>query len=418
MDLFYDDDPLRSNRAASQQIIETLNLILEPSAFASTPSSLALEKVLYMIQTNLTFDDSGIFYSINCPNPSDRSVQVAFHLWLNNQLVYISSNAQTDTLRQKVVGLQNEMLTASYVKQRWLFALILQNYVLLVRELLTDLDLEKLPHHIRAMHSNYAPSSALDPTMTRIEVKSATVRNSLLESCVKLITHVLPLIVNSDEDLFEQCTHSILLVFDYSNLPLKTQAIHFFSKTFRRRIPSHSSSFLGSLVHKLLQGVHIIRQQIMVWLRAKVIRTKDVERFLAALGFLLGVREFVNLCQLDENRRVAFQLSAYLLQANETDEERLLFGGPFVVAVSDFWKQMIDGSDLMETAGFGEGLRAVFDERNRLNFEPEMVSLLQGLVRDWLNRGAGEECVVLLINQMIGWVDDGVCLKEEAFIGG
>lgn len=412
MDPIFGDDPVRSNRAASQQIIETLNLILEPSAFSSTPASMALEKVLYMIQTNLTFDDAGIFFSVNCQNPADRLIQVSFHVWLNNQLVYISCNAQTESLRQKVIGLQNEMLAASYVKQRWLFRLIVQNYILLIRELVSDLDLDKLPHHIRAMENNYKKSSDIDPVLARIEVMSANVQNTLVDSCLKIITNVLPLVVNSDDDMLEQCTNSACLVFSNSNLVRKTQALHFFSKIFRRRIPSNTSGFLKTLVRKLCEGIHKIRQQIMVWLSSKSIRTKDVERFLGALGFLLGIKEFVTLCQSNENRPMAYQMGAYLLQASQTDEERLLFGGKFAVAVSDFWKQIM----VVELDGF-QGVEDVLGAKNRLNFEPEMISLLQGSVRDWLKRGSGEEDVLLRINELIGWVEDGVSEKEEQFIG-
>lgn len=419
MDPLYGDDPVRSNRAASQQIIETLNLILDPSAFSSTSASMALEKVLYMIQTNLTFDDTGIFFNINCQNQSDRAMQISFHLWLNNQLVYISCNAQTESLRQKVIGLQNEMLAASYVKQRWLFRLIVQNYMLLLRELVSDFDLDKLPHHIKAMQTNYTQSSDFDPVLTRIEVHSAMVQNTLLESCLKIITNVLPLFVNSDDELFEQCTNNVCLVFNNSNLQRKTQALHFFSKIYRRRIPSHPPNrLLVVLAHKLLQGVYKIRQQLMMWLHANLIRSKDVQRFLSALGFLIGVKEFVGVCHLDENRNLAYQLSAYLLQASQSDEERLLFGGPFSVAVSDFWKQIMGlSSEHRSSAGELDRVGVVFGENNRLNFEPEMAALLQGLVGDWLRRGEEEEKVLLLVNTITGWVEEGVSEKDEAFVG-
>lgn len=421
MDPLHGEDPLRSNQAATQQIIETLNLILDPSAFSSTSSSMALEKLLYMIQTNLTFDDTGIFFNINCQNPALRSMQLTFHVWLNNQLVYIACNAQTTSLRQKVLDLQLEMLAASYVKQRWLFGTIVQNYLNLLRELVADVDFDKLPHAVQAMQHNYVRSSDTDPVLAQIDIKSVSVQNTMVENCVKLITNLLPLVVNSDDHLFEQCATNVRLVFYNSNLHRKTQALHVFAKIYRRRTPSpadggQSSHLLDTLAHQMLQAVHKIRPQLVVWLEAKLVRIKDVERFLGALAFLIGIKEFVKYCQSDGNRAMAVQFSAYLLQANQTDEERLLFGGTFAAAVTEFWKQ-IAGMHHMEGACLADSIEVVLDQRNRPNLEPEMVSLMQVLVRDWLVCGSGEEHVLQLVNELLGFAEDGTSEKEEEYIG-
>lgn len=55
-----------------------------------------LEKIIIMLATNLTFDDPGVVWDKIVADPEFRAMQLAFNLWLNNQVTSIYSNTENE----------------------------------------------------------------------------------------------------------------------------------------------------------------------------------------------------------------------------------------------------------------------------------------------------------------------------------
>lgn len=91
-----DDEIIEKYKQDSEQIIKTLQFISDPKYFCSLQNCVALEKVLHMIATNLTFNDPGIFLNKILADPKSQQLQETFNMWLNNQIVFIYCNTENE----------------------------------------------------------------------------------------------------------------------------------------------------------------------------------------------------------------------------------------------------------------------------------------------------------------------------------
>lgn len=90
MDFF--EDLTEAYKQTTIHIIETLQPLIDEGQYLhSIPFSMALEKILLMLTTDLTYDDPGIFEKIIVEHVQCRDMHEAFNMWLNNQIIFVFS---------------------------------------------------------------------------------------------------------------------------------------------------------------------------------------------------------------------------------------------------------------------------------------------------------------------------------------
>lgn len=461
-------DPHCTYTDVAQKLIETLNGILHPecddepqqqppaqraktvAAAAASPAD--LEIILDMILANLTFDDPGIFFAAPTPHRRARRMQLDFNRWLHHQIVYIVVRFPSESLRKKAAELQLEMLAASLLKQRWLFRSMVDRYARLLRDLCDGVDWSRLPHTVWPNTAD-AETSDVDelppagddadhsaapaPNHSHIQIAAVATRDQLAGNCIALLTQAVALCCNTDAALLERCADSVLAAYVTLDLPGKTLALQFFAKVMRRLVvpagaaaeesdAGYSDSLLHRTVPKLLQGIQQIRGQLPVWMQqgagggAAAVRGKDVKRFVATLGYMLGVRELPGFCTGAYNYGVCVEMCTFLLRTS-TDHQHprdaiaaelaTHFDGKFMMTVLAFFGRVVQ----LNRVQFDRDVWPLFATGQIGRREPDVVGLLQNCVRDQMieEGGGGEatdgEAVWRLVDELV----DGAFLVES-----
>lgn len=88
----HSEDLTETYKQTTVHIIETLQPLIDEGQYLHSISfSMALERILLMLTTDLTYDDPGIFENIIIEQAQCRDMHEAFNMWLNNQIIFIFS---------------------------------------------------------------------------------------------------------------------------------------------------------------------------------------------------------------------------------------------------------------------------------------------------------------------------------------
>lgn len=317
------------------------------------------------------------------------------------------------SIRNHIYDAQLKMLSAGYLKQRWLFDKLLMKYVQLCRSLAdypTSRDELKNTQIFKDAYDLTAIKA--DCKWNEISLVNAEARNSLLENNIKLLTAMLKIMNKSDRQLECACTESVLHAFQNGILPVKTMCIRYFKKLCYRITIRTELSLLPVLRIALEQSI-IIDSHLDWWLRNAIVQECDVNNFYQAAASLFGIRELVQYFTLSVDRQIMLRVGLSLI-TEEGQSVESEFRKTFVESVLRFTVNILKSSDSGE---YIEDVMAIFNRKCDLT--PSVLQLFEYCMLYALKQCDADHKIFEFASRLADtiFLDLMNCDDEKSFIG-
>lgn len=209
----------------------------------------------------------------------------------------------------KALDFQKRLLSASYIKQHWLFSKLVAKYVDFAIQLASVDRMLKEPFIVNTFQFDKFKETSLIPDdypSRIISINSLASLNFFATANVKILTHAVSLLVNSDERLMKQCTEAVLQSFDVMDFYIKTLAIKFLIE----ETVHQNSDYCRAVTQLLLQSFDAINSRIDQWNVAE-----DVNEFDKTLTqFLSSEKILLNFCEVTDDCAKVFDFCLALIE--------------------------------------------------------------------------------------------------------
>lgn len=265
------------------------------------------------------------------------------------------------SIRNHIYDAQLKILSASYLKQRWLFDKLLMKYIQFTRSLAEPASCDHLNNTQIFKGAYDLTTIKADCKWNEIILVNAEVQNSLLENNVKLLNAMITIISKTDNQLECACTESVVHAFQNGILPVKTMCIRYFKKICDR-ITIRTDLNLLPVLRIALEQTIIIYSQLELWRRNAVIKECDIHNFYRAASNLFGIRELAHYFTSTADRQIMLRICLSLITERTSDESE--FRNKFIQSVHRFTVNLLQSSTSDEHI---EDVMALFDINTKLS---------------------------------------------------
>ncbi|KAG4077877.1 hypothetical protein HA402_013811 [Bradysia odoriphaga] len=228
------------------------------------PKDNLLETMIDMMENDMTFDDPGLFLRQPVKDETEKIIQEGAVLWLIHQLMYVVSCEQYVKSKLKTLHFQKRLLSASYIKQHWLFLKLVDRYAEFSHQLVhVDRSLKE-PFIVTTFQFDKFKEISLIPTdypSRVISIRNLSTLHYFTMANVKILTHAISLLVNSHEVLVRRCTDAVLQTFDVMDFHIKMLALQFLLE----ETVHQNSDYCRAVIQLLLQCFDSINTRIDQW---------------------------------------------------------------------------------------------------------------------------------------------------------
>lgn len=207
----------------------------------------------------------------------------------------------------KTLDFQKRLLSASFIKQHWLFLKLTDKYVNFAIQLAHVDQSLKEPFIVNTFQFDKFNETSLIPEdfpSRIISITSLSTLHFFAMGNVKILTHAISLLENSYEMIVNKCTEAVLQSFDVMNFLVKTLALKFLIE----EIVHHN--YCRSVTQLLLQSFDTINKRIDQWNVAE-----DVHEFDKTLiQFLCDKRILLKFCEVTDDCAKVFDFCLGLVE--------------------------------------------------------------------------------------------------------
>lgn len=322
------------------------------------------------------------------------------------------------------MDLQQEILSASFMKQRWLFDAIVTKYIECIKNLtkfqISTSQKGDTPQAISidVFKDTEYSIAQINPKYEykQILIKSSQIQNALLMHLIKLLTHSMCLLARNKVSFLKSSLDSILHTFDTMNLSIKCLCIQFITKSVRKCIISEDDlvTYLGTVIKRTLKGIFYIIQNLNKWLTEKCISNGDVERFYEVSATFLSCKDIMRYCSEcgSSNYSIPINICLCILSVNQPK-----MNVKFVNSVYLFLAEMLQQS---ETNEFTETIKFKFHLNNRKHLIPNAMILLEHIIlRKLKSDHENQDNILKIIDELADNIlcDAASCNSDDQFMG-
>lgn len=204
---------------------------------------------------------------------------------------------------------QKRLLSAGYIKQHWLFLRLTEKYVDFAIQLANVDPSLKEPFIVKTFQFDKFMETSLIPAdfpSRVITIRNLSSLHYFAMANIKILTHAVSLLVNSDELLMKKCTGAVLQCFDVMDFRIKTLALKFLIEETVHR----NYDYCRAVTQLLLQSFDTLNSRIDQWNVAE-----DVNEFDRILSqFLCDERNLSNFCELTDDCAKLFDFCLALIE--------------------------------------------------------------------------------------------------------
>ncbi|XP_031618116.1 serine/threonine-protein kinase ATR [Contarinia nasturtii] len=253
------------------------------------------EMVINMIAKNLTYDDPGMFIKTLVCDERDRLMQDATVIWLLNQVIWMSNEPQFYCLLETSRNLQENVLTASYLKQPPLYNKLLNKYIEFTNLLSNGPVQASKPLTVTMFEMDDFDMTTIDKDCSFKQIKIANIKsqNYILMTNVKLLGDMAIQMANSDVERTTQCTKCILNTFTNASIEIKSKCLRFFSRLLKTTLTLNET--LQPMIVWILECIEEIETRIPTWIHHKLVKPDDIEEFIKYVNDLLNNQHIAKL---------------------------------------------------------------------------------------------------------------------------
>lgn len=204
---------------------------------------------------------------------------------------------------------QKSLLSASYIKQHWLFLKLVEKYAMFSVQL-TQVDRAlKEPFVVTTFQFDKFKETLLIPNdypSRIVSIKNLSSLHFFAMANIKILTHAVSLLSNSNEPLVKRCMDGVLHSFDVMDFRIKTQALKFLLEG-----TVHCNSRYGSSITQLLlQSFEAVNSRLNHW-NVVVDDVNDFDKTLTQ--FLCDERILTNFCDTTDGSGKVFDFCLALI---------------------------------------------------------------------------------------------------------
>ncbi|XP_035920016.1 serine/threonine-protein kinase ATR [Anopheles stephensi] len=245
-----------------------------------------LEKILNMIRTDITYDDPGLFPRTLLTD-AERERCRSFIYWLMYQLLRIASCEAYERISDIYTNLQREIVTACFVKQRWLALEITMEFIKLLDQM-NDYQTDG-SDTIRAFYHAFNNVTILGTAYKceTIAIDSIIRCRMIRKHCLHAITESMSLIINQQNEesssIVNRSLCTVLRTFSLGNLQEKDVCITFFRVYFQQNDQALCSSYSLQQTLNVMSLLAVALNRISAWCSGRLVHQREVDRFLRSL---------------------------------------------------------------------------------------------------------------------------------------
>lgn len=209
----------------------------------------------------------------------------------------------------KTLVFQKRLLSAGYVKQRWLFLKLIEKYADFAIQLANVDPSLKEPFIVNTFQFDKFKETSLIPDDFPVRIISINRPSSLhffAMANIQLLTHAISLLEDTNNLLMKRCTGAVLQSFDVMDFHIKTLALKFLME----ETIHHNSDYCRVVTQLLLQCFDTLNSRIDQWNVAE-----DVHEFDKTLiGLLCDEKILSNFCEVTDDCAKIFDFCLALIQ--------------------------------------------------------------------------------------------------------
>ncbi|KAJ6637162.1 Serine/threonine-protein kinase ATR [Pseudolycoriella hygida] len=287
-----------------KDVVQSLVTVLK-----EIPRDTLLETMIDMMKVDMTYDDPGLFLRQPISDETEKIIQEGAVLWLIHQLMYVVSCEIYVKSMTKTIEFQKRLLSASYIKQHWLFLKLTDKYVDLATQLANTDPSLKRPFIVNTFVFDKFMETSLIPDdypSRVISIKNVSTLHFFAMANIKILTHAISLLVNCNEEYLKACSRAVCLCFDVMNFRIKTLALRFLIK----ETIHHNADFCRAVTQLLVRSFDAVNSHIDQW---NV--TDDVNEFDDTLIQFLSDRNILtNFCEVPDDCAKTFNFCLRLIK--------------------------------------------------------------------------------------------------------
>ncbi|XP_052873346.1 serine/threonine-protein kinase ATR [Anopheles cruzii] len=278
-----------------------------------------LEMIVNMIRTDITYDDPGLFPSSVLVTEAERLACRACNFWLINQLLQIATMDVYNSICSSYTRLQKEIVTACFLKQRWLALEISAKFVQLLEQLNehrpetsgASMNVFHVPYDFATVHCEGCK-------FVDVPVGSAKSCRMLRMYSLQVLCEVISIIACESEGdvrkLLAASVRAALHCLSVGALEEKTLCVLFARKYLKFQSDALAVEYCLHTAVEVMTQTSIAIGRIKSWHVSRMVRTKHVTDFLLVLtdfyGTLNGLNGWLNLEHAWKQKLTALALGA------------------------------------------------------------------------------------------------------------
>ncbi|XP_058065656.1 serine/threonine-protein kinase ATR-like [Anopheles bellator] len=281
-------------------------------------NSSSLEMIVNMIRTDITYDDPGLFPSSLLVTEAERLACRACNFWLINQLLQIATMDVYNSISSSYIRLQKEIVTACFLKQRWLALETSAKFVQLLEQLNEYRPETSASMNVFHVPYNFAAIQCEGCKFADVPVGSVTSCRMLRMYSLQVLCEIISIIACESEGdvqtLLAASVRAALHCLSVGALEEKTLCVLFARKYLKFRSDALAVECCLQTATEVMTQSAIAIGRIKSWHVNRMVRTKHVTDFLMVLtdfyGTLNGLNGWLNLEPAWKQKLTALALGA------------------------------------------------------------------------------------------------------------
>uniref|UniRef100_A0AAG5CQS0 Serine/threonine-protein kinase ATR n=1 Tax=Anopheles atroparvus TaxID=41427 RepID=A0AAG5CQS0_ANOAO len=238
-------------------------LITTLSGIVNKDNCTRIEMIVNMIRTDITYDDPGLFPSTLLITENERHKCRTCNFWLIYQLLRIASMEVYNSIGSSCTELVKEMVTACFVKQRWLALEISLNFVKLLEQM-NDYQPEcKSTLSIFHESLNIAEAYGADCQFSEIDISSVACCRKIRVHCLHVLKDIVSIVATDEDEQSMQfmcgSVRATLRTLSVGSIQEKALCVIFFTQYFKHY---EQAVTFGDSLQTVIDIMHLVANSL------------------------------------------------------------------------------------------------------------------------------------------------------------
>ncbi|XP_058118303.1 serine/threonine-protein kinase ATR-like [Anopheles ziemanni] len=266
-------------------------LISTLTEIVNEDNSSRIEMILNMIRTDITYDDPGLFPSTLLISDIERQKCRTCNFWLIYQLLRIASMDIYDSIAKSCTEVLKEIITACFIKQRWLAQEIWSKFVELLEQMNDHQPDSKssLNEFIQFLVNDNCIS---DCHFAEITINSMACCRKIRTYCLRVLRNIISIVFDGEDEASLQIiagsVRAVLRTLSIGNIDEKMLCMVFFSTYFRYSNQALTSEDSLQTAIDVMNMTATSLCRLKAWHTGGLVTAKKVKVFLLAITDLFS----------------------------------------------------------------------------------------------------------------------------------